>query len=241
MKEREPLEQIRVSLQRGNLVDISRGDTRLPGEKQADLYFLNVPSTGRSEITATPDQVMGIRNKVQVIVGWLMQQGQLGTDHPDYEYRIANEINTPEELQHMYWHEQDPFSATAYSVPGEGPYLLAVAKIDKEKGADIDFSFTHTGDFELEVSLVGEAREDEPTPSDELPEYMKKVVVEEYVEDAKRKIEEYKERLKREGRKLEVVQDYYYSGERPLEEMSDEEYALIEQVLNEFMELNRIQ
>lgn len=251
MAEREPLEQIRAGLQRGNFVDVLKGDTRLPGEKATDLYFLNVPSTGRSEIVATPDQVMGIHNKVQVIVAWLMHKGQPGTSHPDYEYHIVNEVNTPEQLEHMYWCVREPFSVTTYFFPGGGweEYVnfvrrkskLSVLKDDKEKGVYIDLDFTHTGFFGLDVSFMGEAREDEPTPPDEEPDYMTGVLVEEYVEDAKREIQEFEERLKREGKKLQVVQDYYYSGERPMEEMSDEEYALIDQYLSEFMKLKEIQ
>lgn len=247
MPEREPLDQIRASLQRGNFVDLLRGDTRHAGKKQLGLYFSNTASTGRSEIPVSSEQLASLLLKVDQISRWLFGNGQSGRNHPDYQIRIEDKLNTPEEMERIYFHKRGPFEATTYlfqkgdsrDSAKEDPKLRLSQDI-QDKKAFICIDFLWNNKFELEVQFIEALGKDEPTPPDEIPEEMKGIIVEEYWKEAQREIREYEEKMREQGEDLERLQDYYYSGERPVNEMNSEEYAVITQCVDEFMLLEGI-
>lgn len=234
MSEREPLEQLRASLQRGNFIDLLGGDTRHAGRKYLDLYLSNTASTGRSEVPVLPEQLPPLLGKVDQISKWLSENGRSGSDYPNYQIRIEDELNTPEELEHMYYYEKGPFEASTYLVGIEEPKLRLFKNLqDKRTLICIDFLWNNR--FELEVQFGEVCRADEPTPSDEVPAEIERFIIKEHWEEAQRQLRECEEKMREEGKILERLQDYYYSAERPVSEMNQEECDLITQCLDEFM------
>lgn len=256
MPERDPIDILRDRVAMGNWQELLKGDASLPGERKLNRKLFNIASP-RTESVIDTLQTQTLLIRITQIRTWLLENGQLGTEHPDYQYWINEEMDTPEVIADMAFLQKPPYEAYAYRNAHDQDEsftilheALELTAEDNSKDTRIVAKFGHVGYYELRVDFhESRRRETSPTQSPEPSPFLKSLAElgvgteEEWVKtkkEVKQLVEDAiaADRLSRDYQ--QVLEDSYYSAVRPLAEMTDYEYAVVMKYFDMFIKDNQI-